>query len=675
MEKFASGVIKYKWIIIVLVLGTTCFLGSQIPKVKVNSDVINSLPADDPDAVLLKKIGEQFGGNRIGMVILDCKNVFSADVLKHVRQVTDTLKDMEGISSVTSLTNIMNIKASEEGIEVGKLVDENDLPDSPAEMEQLKARVLSEEMYRGAIVSDDGTATIIVFTLYDDADIQAVASAVKAKTEAFHLPEKVYYAGSPMMITSISRLITADLTLLFPIAILVIAFVLFIGFRTLRGIILPLFVCIISIIWVIGIMGVLGYEMTMVSNNIPIVLLAVGSAYAIHVLNRIEQLNKNNINTAVTTALVSVTIPVILAALTTMAGFLSFLFGSYLNMIRDFGIFTALGTFFALVLSLVFVPAIVSVFAKNTQHKTTKEVSSKRSYLNDYFLTPLQLYIIKFPKQIIILWVILTIAGIGGIFLIERNVDIRNYFRQGNPTRTAEDMMTKKFGGTKPVFVLFKGDIQSPEVLNTMLKMEEYMKKSPDIVTTQSVAGLIADINAAFGEGRQIPDEKEKIEQLWFMLDGNESMRKFVSDDMDEAVIISKFISQDNKAKKDFKVYMQKFISEQNFNALIDRLVAAGKRVVAPRLSAGTLLYEPVTTSAETVMDRLPRRSGCRAWPQAAWTRSACPLPIPGRSAASASAASSPSIRSASSPGRSGLAGASASPAISTTISAGRCRV
>jgi predicted RND superfamily exporter protein len=124
--------------------------------------------------------------------------------------------------------------------------------------------------------------------------------------------------------------------------------------------------------------------------------------------------------------------------------------------------------------------------------------------------------------------------------------------------------MTQKFGGTKPVFVLFKGDIQSPEVLNTMLLTEEYMKKSPDIINTQSVADLIAGINAALGEGKKIPDEKEKIEQLWFLLDGNESMKKFVSDDLDEAIIISKFLSQDNNAKKEFSEYMNLFIRQNS---------------------------------------------------------------------------------------------------------------
>lgn len=544
------------------VLAITVFLAIQIPKIRINSDVISSLPDNDPDAVLLKKIGAQFGGNRMGMIILESDNIFTPEVLAHVRQITDTVALIEGISSVTSVTNMMDIRSGEYGMEIGQLIDENNLPESPEDFNALKKRLLSKDMYRGSVVSEDGTATIILFTLFDDADIQSVANTVKDKTESLHLPERMYYAGSPMMITSIAHLISADLTRLLPVAFLLIALVLFLGFRSLRGLLLPMLTAIIAIIWVLGIMSLTGSEMSMVSNNIPIVLLAVGTAYAIHVLNRIDQV-KGNLDRAIIVALTYVTIPVILAALTTIAGFISFIFGSYLTMIRDFGIFTALGTFFALVLSLFFVPAVISVFSWKNINKTREERKGK-AYLSLYFLDPVQKLLYKRTKVILAFWVILTVASLGGIFLIQRNVDIRNYFKKDNPTRVAEDIMTRKFGGTKPVFVLFKGDIQSPELLNTMLRAEEYMKQDPGVVTTQSVADLIVELNAALGEGKKIPDEKDKIEQLWFLLDGSEMMQKFVSEDQSEAIIISKFQSPENKDKKAFGAYMEKFIEENS---------------------------------------------------------------------------------------------------------------
>ncbi len=199
---------------------------------------------------------------------------------------------------VTSLTNMMDIQESESGMEVGPLIDENDMPDSPDELSLLKEKVLSDGRYKGTIVSDDGTTAIIIFSLYDDADIHSLAKTVKEKTEALHLPEKVYYAGSPMMITSISHLISSDLIKLLPVAFLLITLVLYLGFRSVRGVVVPLLTATISIIWVIGIMALAGSEMSMVTNNIPIVLLAVGTAYAIHVLNRIDQV-KEDLNQAI----------------------------------------------------------------------------------------------------------------------------------------------------------------------------------------------------------------------------------------------------------------------------------------------------------------------------------------------------------------------------------------
>jgi hypothetical protein len=499
----------------------------------------------------------------MGMIIVEADDIFTPEVLGHVRQITDSVRTIASISSVTSLTNIMDIKTTEFGMEIGTLVDEFDLPDSPEELSLLKERALAKDMYRGSIISEDGKATIILFSLYDDADIQTSANSVKEKIESMQLPEKIHYAGSPMLITAISHLIAADLTRLLPFAFLLIALVLFLGFRTVRGVLLPLLTATLAIIWVIGIMSLTGGEMSMVSNNIPIVLLAVGTAYAIHVLNRIDQV-KDNLQQAIITALSYVMIPVILAALTTMAGFMSFIFGSYLTMIRDFGLFTALGTLISLLLSLFFVPSLTAAFSWKERESPLEKKKIHKSCLSDYFLLPLQKTLFKHTKVIFIIWVLLTLVNFGGIFLIKRNVDISDYFKKKNPTRIAEDLMSLKFDGTKPVFVLFKGDVHSPDFLNTILRTEEYMKQSPGVVATQSVANLIADLNAAMGEGSKIPADKDKIEQLWFLLEGNESLRKFVSEEEGEALIISKFLTHDNQSKKAFRDYMNRFIDENS---------------------------------------------------------------------------------------------------------------
>ncbi len=557
IAKLAAWITNNRRFIIASVLVITGFLGYQLKNIQVDSDIISSLPDSDPHAILLKQMSEKFGGNKMGIVILEAEDLYTTEVLLHIRQITDSLSQMDGISSVTSLTNILDIRGSELGIEVGKLVDEWDLPESVEDLALLKQRVLSKDMYKGTIVAEDGTSTIIIFTIPDEIDIHAISAKVRSAVEELDLPENIYFTGAPMLVSSISDLISKDMARLIPITFLVIALVLYFGFKSISGIILPLAVAGISIIWTIGIMALGGFKMSMISSNIPILLVAIGSAYSIHVVNRINQAKNTDMIAAVRSSLEYILIPVFLAAVTTAIGFISFIFGSYLEMIRDYGLFTALGTMISSFLSLFFVPAILS-FGKVRNQKSTALFGAGR------FLNQFRSILLKHPKQIIFAWIFIVSIGILGASFIKREVDIKNYFQKENPTRKAEEIMTDKFGGTKPVFVHFIGNMQSPEVLKKMTETEDYMKQSPDIQRTQSIAGLIRQLTEALGEGYTIPDDAAKIEQLWFLLDGNEYLDRFVTPELDEGIIISNFISPDNQSKELFGVYMNDFIKKNS---------------------------------------------------------------------------------------------------------------
>lgn len=563
MNKFAEYVIKLRWLIVTAVFLITIFFGYQITNLKINADIITSLPDDDPAAKLFKDIGTEFGGNDMGMIVLETNDIFDAEVIERIRTLTDSVKFTQGVSSVTSLTNILDIKSSEWGIEIGKLVDEYDLPTTREELDSLKAYVFSKEMYKGAIVSDDGTATAILFTLLPDADNQAVAKDIKSKVEKLDIPEKLYFGGLPMMMNDINDLILSDIVWLVPIIFIVLFVILLLSFKSFRDALLPLLTAGLSVIWTLGIMSLMGYELTIITNIIPVVLLAVGSAYTIHVLNSVSHTLNHDKKQAVIKAMVYVTTPVILTALTTAIGFISFVFGSYLLMIKDFGIFTAAGTLIALLLSLTFVPAFIFVFSQNN-NKNEVDNEEKKTFLTHKILLPLSRGLFRHPKYTLGAWVILLLVFIIGIFQIETSVNMADYFKKDNPTRVAEEMMQEKFGGSLPIFVVFKGDIQSPEVLQMMIKTEKFLKDDPNVSVAQSVADLIEQMNDAMGEGRRIPNDKAKIEQLWFLLEGQEVMPQLVNDDLTKGVIQSKFASVDSKDIEAFTEKMNHFMEENS---------------------------------------------------------------------------------------------------------------
>ena len=562
LTKFSKNVLANKWLIIVLVCLGTLFFGNELKKLQIDADIVRSLPDDDVDARLLKKIGENFGSNNMGVIILETDNIYQPSVIEHIQLITDTLSEISGISSVSSLTNIINIKGSDYGIEIGKLVDEYELPKTALEFEKLRNNILNNPMYKGSIVSEDETASLIVFNIENDANVNLIAKEVIEKTTALQIPEKLYYIGSPMLVTYISDLMRKDLTTLLPIAFLVIAIILLLSFRSVSGVILPLLIAVVSIVWSLGSMAFLGIKMSMISNNIPIIILAIGSAYTIHVINRVNKVRlEEQHSDTIKTALVYVFIPIMLAALTTIIGFISFIFGSYLDMIVDFGIFTALGTLFACLLSIFFVPAILSVL--NFKNKTSKAPKDD-SFITNYLLQPLHQLIAKKPKTVLLIWLLLIGFSVANLFSIRRSVDIQEYFKRDNPTRLAEQIMVEKFGGTKPIFVYFKGNMQSPAVLKKMLETSAYMEESPEVYTSMSIAKLIDEINYNFTNSRTFPQEIEQIEQLWFLLDGNEVLPRFVNEELTEGIIISKFKSPDNKSKIEFAKYMNRFIAENS---------------------------------------------------------------------------------------------------------------
>ncbi len=563
MNRLTKNILKWKWPIIIFSLLLTAFFGYQLTKIKINSNVIDSLPANDSVVSLFKSIGHQFGGNEVGVVIIEAKNVFQPAVLKDIQKITDTLAKVKGVASVTSLTNILNFDGIGNDFQVKPLINMQHLPATKQQIDSLKQQITTNKMYRNNLVSDDGTASLVIFKFSAGGNDLAVVKRVKKAVAQLSLNEKVYYAGGPFVTAMVSKIISEDLIFLIPITFLVISLILYLSFHSLQGVFLPMLSAGMAIIWALGCMPLMGINMSMVSNNIPIILMAVGSAYTIHVLNRVNQCREKDYRKALRKALSLIFVPVSLAALTTMIGFVSFIFGAYLKMIRDFGLITALGTFFAAVISLFFIPALLDVFPVKKQEKAKTKTQNHRSFLDHYIIQPLTKSVLNHSGTIILIWFILIALSITGIFSIRRSVDTSEYFRKNNPEHIAEKIMTQKFGGTKPVFLQFTGNMQSHDVLETMKKAEDYLEKSPYIVSTQSIADIIIKLNKALSGKKEIPDDAA-IGQLWFLLSGNENISQLVSEDMDKGIVIAKFNAEGTHAAADFAKYMQPFLKKYN---------------------------------------------------------------------------------------------------------------
>ncbi|MEE4256019.1 MAG: efflux RND transporter permease subunit [Bacteroidales bacterium] len=564
MQKTAKTIIRYRKTILVITLVITAIFGWFMKDLEVDPDVFNYLPDDDTAAALFNEIGGTYGGNYIAIIGLEAEDVFSRDVLEVVRMMTDSLEMLEGIGSVTSLTNVIDITGSDWGIEISSLIDPWDLPSSRQELDSLRNYTLSQEMYRGTLVSDDATFTAIMVRIAEGTDKIAVARQIRDFAESCNPGYKIYYGGLPFTLLSLADIILGDLILLAPLTALVIILVLFFGFRSWRGVLLPLVTVGFSTIWTMGLMGMLNIRLSIISDVIPVILLAVGSAYTIHVINRIRETPGETPGERITAALSYIITPVLMASVTTMIGFVSFIFGSYLTLISTFGLFTAAGIFFALLLSVTFAPAFLAVFPGRGKDPVFNNEKGHKLQLTAGLLKHTATTVLRHPGRIIAVWSIIIGAGIAGILMIQRNVDMIDYFKKSDPTHVAEEIFRDKFGGSFPVYIEVKGDMQSPIVLKKMDAAAEYIKKHAAVTHTQSVADLIKEMNDLMEEGESIPDEKLKVQQLWILLDGQTIMDQLVNYDLDAGLVSGTFNTGDVKVMDRFVDDLETYLKRES---------------------------------------------------------------------------------------------------------------
>ncbi len=578
MKRSVAWTIRFRWIIIVVVTLITALMACFIQDLEVNADVMSYLPDDDPAAALFNHIGSTYGGNEMAIVGLAGQPVFEVEMLKVVRAVTDSIRTVPGIGNVTSLTHVLDIRSSDYGIEMGRLVDEYDIPLDRDVLDSLKTYTLSRTMYRRNLVSEDARATLVIGMILDGYNRADVVEQIQDKLANIPFDGRMYFGGMPVTLLELSRIIVDDVRIIAPLTLVFISLILLAGFRSVRGVILPMLTVVIATGWTMGFIAMLGYQITILTNIIPVILLTVGSAYAIHVVNAVMAEQQENPAGALHRAITFIVIPVILASITTMFGFLSFIAGSYLTMIREFGLFSALGILFALVLTVTFVPALLAVADQNGK----APAPPKPSLVFDLVPQRLATTVIRHQKPLLTLWGLIIFISLYGMTRIERRVDIIDYFRADNTVRQAADLLNDRFHGSTPLYVRLSGDVQSPAALMMMEKVQDFMAGFAYIPYSQSVADLIKQMNDVMGEGKQIPDDEAKIVQLWFLLEGQEIMEQLVSHDLSEGIVKGYVTSSELEVLRDLDHQFNAFVEQHQSDDY--ELAVTGTPIMLKRL-------------------------------------------------------------------------------------------
>jgi len=509
---------KHPRVILGIILGITLFFALQLPRIRFDNNNFRFIPESDPariaDAEMAKIFGDSvpllIGIQRRYSTIIDYK------FLEKMQELDKQLLALPLVKSVVSLTTTTHIEAAGDSIVSGKLVPEH-LTGSPEELNTITERLRSLDTYNRSLVSDDlkATQTIIFLNVKQEEsgspETIAVCRKVMSIAEEWDFPDSVaYVTGAPVFSEIVNEATSHDLMFLVPIVVIVVAGVLFFSFRRFTGVFLPLLTVIISCIWAIGAMALLQIPLTILSTVLPVILIAVGSAYGIHVINHYfdevtqsQEISRETHSAQIVEAMSRVIPPVFLAALTTFAGFVSFCFTSVVP-IFEFGIFSSFGVLSAFIVAVTLIPAILILRGpRNPSIGGRFGVQPSHTGIIDRIIADTLMIVHAHKRSVLLISLgCIIFAGLGISKLVIDNV-LMEYFEPDVQVVRSDTFIRENFGGSKLLNLIIKGtkqgDVIRPDVLQAIDSLAVYAEENiPEVGKVTSLADVIKRFNQVY---------------------------------------------------------------------------------------------------------------------------------------------------------------------------------
>ncbi len=555
MSKMADQIIRFRWVIILGFLALTIVFGRQIPKAEINSDMKSQLPPGMESRVNTDAIDEIFGGTEMLMVLVQSDDVLAPETLGRVKKLSRQMKRLKGVDKVLSLFELKNIKSEEGAMVVEPAVSR--IPRTPGELEGLRQEIRANDIVFGSVVSEDFTLTAIIALLKTDVSDDFIVTEVRQLLEKNPGPEEIFLGGLPYTRFEVSESIQRDLRRLLPLGLLIMLIFLFLCFRQLRGVVLPFIVVLMSIAVSMGLISVLGWKIQVITVLLPVMLVAIANDYGIHLIAKYQEYNTDG-NPYTSKDLAknvfrSLSRPVVLTGLTSIAGMLCLL-GHIIIPARELSVLAAAGILFALMASLLFIPAVLSLLPKaRPVHKAGEAAGRKRTL--ERLLGFLGRFVSAYPRAIIILSLVLAVMTSVGIFFVVIDTDPSNYYMPDHPVARSADLVNEYLGGAQNISVVFEGDVKDPRIMQKIDTMEQELLGWPDVGTTTSVARVVRQMSRALHDAGEegydrIPDTRNGVAQyfeLYSMSGDPDDFEKMVDFPYENAMITARLKTSSTK--------------------------------------------------------------------------------------------------------------------------------
>jgi predicted RND superfamily exporter protein len=485
---------------------------------------------DDPvfQRTLKRKLDKLFGSTDI-LDRGDLKKLRKE--LLHLQE----LKKLELIDEIASPLTMVDITGENDTLEVYDLVEEDErgkrlIPQTEEEIRLFKERLLRNPAFASALYTTDPETSkindfgvIIKFINVEDRDPVAreLMEIIKYQKEL-----TIASTGMPIVYIWAVNYIRSDFIVLVPLVILVVMFIFYLNFRTLRGVILPFASLSLAELWVLGLMGHLGFKITVLGSSLPTLMIAIGSSYSIHILNQyyadFEMITKGEKRERLKGSMTHISLTVLLAGITTFIAFMT-LVTNELSAVREWGSFCAIGALFAVFTSSSLIPASLSLLPHSRPSSLWRNNKTSKTTVVDRIIALMTRGATHHYRKVVFVIVVILVFSVGGLMRLEVDTALVSYFKEKSPVRQNVNTIGEKFGGGWGFDLLINSGsvdgVKSPEFLNTLENIRNWLSAEENrdlkIGRTDSFSDFIKTMHMAMNNDDRslyaIPKNKSDI--------------------------------------------------------------------------------------------------------------------------------------------------------------------
>jgi len=494
---YKTFIIDYSKIAIVSVCCVLSFFLYFSKDFKLDASSDSLLLENDKDLKYLREVSERYGSkDYLVLTYTPILSFTNEETIINLQFLKSKIEKLEWVDSVVSVIDVPLFKNNDEPL-MQRLKNYKTL--SYPEIDKVKGfeEILNSPIYKNYVISEDGkTSGMVVYIkkdkklgelikiknnyfnldlegnlnnlqkkkrsifndkydsykdLYNQKNHQNI-SEIRSVIKKYGEDAQIHLGGLPMISDDMMSFVQSDIIVFGFGVFLFIIITLWLIFKKIKLVVIPLLGCAFSVGTMIGVLGLLGWSVTVISSNFIALMLILNMAMNIHITVRFLQIKKEfenfSIQEAVYEASSKMFLPILYTALTTICAFLSLIF-SGIKPIIDFGWMMTLGLIVSVIITFTLIPALLNTFSTTEDSINQKEEVSKITNALSNFT--------KNNTSVIFGSALIVIAlSVHGISKLEVENSFINYFDKKTEIYKGMKLIDDKLGGTTTLDIILK---------------------------------------------------------------------------------------------------------------------------------------------------------------------------------------------------------------------------